>query len=54
MKGLDGKEHPVLRTDLKSLVSTNSSLMPDGFESSMTRQQLADLMEFLKAPERAK
>jgi len=54
MKGLDGKERPVLRTDLKSLVSTNRSLMPDGFESSATKQQLADLMEFLKAPERAK
>lgn len=54
MKGLDGKDRPVLRGDLKSLVSSGRSLMPDGFESAMTRQQLADLMEFLKAPERAK
>jgi hypothetical protein len=54
MKGLDGKDRPVLRTDLKSLVSTNRSLMPDGFESAMTKQQLADLLEFLRAPERAK
>jgi putative membrane-bound dehydrogenase-like protein len=53
MKGLDGKEHPVLRSDLKSLVSSNRTLMPDGFESSMTKQQMADLLEFLKAPERA-
>jgi putative heme-binding domain-containing protein len=53
MKELDGKERPVLRGDLKSLVSSNRSMMPDGFESSMTRQQLADVMQFLKAPERA-
>lgn len=54
MKGLDGKDRAILRDDLKSLVSSSRSLMPDGFESAMTRQQLADLMEFLKAPERAK
>jgi putative membrane-bound dehydrogenase-like protein len=54
MKGLDGKDRPVPRTELKSLVSTNRSLMPDGFESSMSRQQLADLMQFLKAPEQAR
>jgi putative heme-binding domain-containing protein len=54
MKGLDGKDRPVLRSELKSLVSTNRSLMPDGFESAMTKQQLADLLEFLRAPERAK
>ena len=54
MKGLDGKERAVLRGDLKSLVSSNRSLMPDGFESAMTKQQMADLMEFLKAPERAR
>jgi len=54
MKSVDGKERTVLRTDLKSLVSSNRSLMPDGFESAMSKQQLADLMQFLKAPEQAK
>ena len=54
MKGLDGKEKAVLRGDLKSLVSSNRSLMPDGFESAITKQQMADLMEYLKAPERAR
>jgi putative heme-binding domain-containing protein len=54
MKGLDGKDRPVPRSELKSLVSSNRSLMPDGFESSMTKQQLADLMQFLKAPEQAR
>jgi putative heme-binding domain-containing protein len=54
MKGLDGKERAVLRGDLKSLVSSNRTLMPDGFESSATKEQMADLIEFLKAPERGK
>lgn len=54
MKGIDGKERAVLRSDLKSLVSSNRSLMPDGFESAMTKQQLADLVQFLKTPEAAK
>lgn len=54
MKGIDGKDRSVLRNDLKSLISSNRSLMPDGFESAMTRQQLADLMQFLKTPEAAK
>jgi hypothetical protein len=43
-----------LRGDLKSLVGSNRTLMPDGFESSVTKQQMADLVEFLKAPERGK
>ena len=54
MKGLDGKDRPVSRNELKSLVTTNRSLMPDGFESAMTQQQMADLLTFLKAPEAAK
>ena len=54
MKGLDGKDRPVPRTELKSLVSTNRSLMPDGFESAINSQQMADLIAFLKAPEAAK
>ena len=54
MKGLDGKERAVLRGDLKSLAGTGRSLMPDGFESAMSRQQMADLMQYLKAPEAAK
>ena len=53
MKGLDGKERSVLRSDLKSLASTNRSLMPDGFESGMTKQDLADVVRFLQAPDEA-
>jgi putative heme-binding domain-containing protein len=54
MKGLDGKERAVPRDELKSLESTNRSLMPDAFESAINQQQMADLIQFLKAPETAK
>jgi putative heme-binding domain-containing protein len=49
LKGLDGKEQPVPRTALKSLIGTNKSLMPDGFESAMKDQDLADLIAFIKS-----
>jgi putative heme-binding domain-containing protein len=54
MKGLDGKERPVVRTDVKSIASTGKSLMPDGFESAMKDQDLADLILFVKAPDGVK
>ena len=54
MMGLDGKERAVARDELKSLESTNRSLMPDAFESAISRQQMADLITFLKMPEATK
>jgi putative heme-binding domain-containing protein len=54
MKGLDGKERPVVRADIKSIASTGKSLMPDGFESAMKDQDLADLLLFVKAPDGVK
>ena len=38
----------VLRSDIASLKSTNTSLMPDGLEAVMTPQSLADLIAYLK------
>jgi putative heme-binding domain-containing protein len=38
----------VLRSDIASLKSTNTSLMPDGLEAVMTAQSLADLIAYLK------
>jgi putative heme-binding domain-containing protein len=54
MKGLDGKDRPVVRADVKSITSTGKSLMPDGFESAMKDQELADLLLFVKAPDGVK
>jgi putative membrane-bound dehydrogenase-like protein len=45
--GLDGVEQPLLRADLRSLVSTGRSLMPDGLEAAINEQGMADLVAFL-------
>jgi putative membrane-bound dehydrogenase-like protein len=41
-------EETILRSDLESLTSSGLSLMPEGFEKSLTQQNLADIMAFLK------
>ena len=41
--GGDGKPHQILRTDLKRLRSTGTSLMPEGLETGLKPQDLADL-----------
>lgn len=39
----------ILRSEIKTLQSTKSSLMPDGIEVLLTPQSLADLMAYLKS-----
>lgn len=51
IKGLDAAERQILRTNLKTLESTNRSLMPLGFESAMSKQELADLIAYIKHPD---
>jgi putative heme-binding domain-containing protein len=41
---------PIRRSDIASLKSTNTSLMPDGLEAALTPQSLADLIAYLKLP----
>jgi putative heme-binding domain-containing protein len=48
LKGLDGKDQNILRSNLKSLTCTNHSLMPMGFEQAMGKQELADLISYLQ------
>jgi len=43
-----GHRQVVSRSDLKSLKTANVSLMPDGLEKAMSRQEMADLIAFLK------
>lgn len=38
----------LLRSDVATLKSTNTSLMPDGLEAALTPQSLADLIAYLK------
>ena len=40
----------VLRSEVKELKSTQTSLMPDGLEGTLTNQSLADLITYLRAP----
>ena len=49
LKGADGIEQNVVRSEVKSLKSTGMSLMPEGLEAALTPQQVADVMAFLQA-----
>jgi putative membrane-bound dehydrogenase-like protein len=50
LKTLDDAEHPLPRHNLKSLVSTNHSLMPQGFEAAIGVEELADLLAYVQSP----
>ena len=41
-------EETILRSDLESLTSSGLSLMPEGFEKSLTPQDLANIIAYLK------
>jgi putative membrane-bound dehydrogenase-like protein len=47
LKGQEGKEQSLLRADLDELQSTGKSLMPEGLEKDLTKQDLADVMAYL-------
>jgi putative heme-binding domain-containing protein len=46
----DGSTRDVLRAEISALRSTQTSLMPDGLETMLTPQALADLIKYLKTP----
>jgi hypothetical protein len=37
----------ILRSELESLTNTGKSLMPDGLETSLTQQDVADLIAYV-------
>lgn len=45
----DGKTATVLRTDIEELQSTGKSHMPEGLEKDLTRQDFADVIEYIRA-----
>ena len=45
----EGKSESVLRTEIEELRSTGKSLMPDGLEKDMSHQDLADVIEYVRA-----
>ena len=42
-----GKEQQVLREDIEQMNAAAKSLMPEGFESQITKQEMSDLLTFL-------
>jgi putative membrane-bound dehydrogenase-like protein len=44
-----GSEETILRRDIAGLTASGVSLMPDGLERAMTKQEIADLIGFLKS-----
>lgn len=44
---VEGKKQTVLRADIDQLVASSKSLMPEGFEKQLTRQDLTNVLEFL-------
>ncbi|HLX64930.1 MAG TPA: PVC-type heme-binding CxxCH protein [Planctomycetota bacterium] len=46
----DGTTRDVLRADIADLRSTQTSLMPDGLETMLTPQMVADVIRYLKTP----
>jgi putative heme-binding domain-containing protein len=48
LRRADGAEDTVLRANLEGLRSTRMSLMPEGLERSLTRQDVADLFAYLR------
>jgi putative heme-binding domain-containing protein len=43
-----GVEENILRTNIASLTASEHSLMPPGLEAMMSKQDMADLLSFLK------
>lgn len=49
LKRAEGKQDTVLRSNIDQMISTGLSLMPAGLEKDLTRQDLADVIAFVKS-----
>jgi len=49
LRRAEAKEDVVLRTNIEELISNGISLMPEGLEKEFSRQELADVIVFVKA-----
>ena len=45
--GTNGERHVVLRSNIDEMSCTGKSLMPDGLEKELSRQDMADLIAYL-------
>ncbi len=48
----DGAEDTILRTQVAEMAGTGLSLMPEGFEKTITKPEMSDLIAFLRASHR--
>jgi putative heme-binding domain-containing protein len=49
LRGQEGKEQTLLRGELESFLSTGKSLMPEGLEKDLSKQEMADVIKYLTA-----
>jgi putative heme-binding domain-containing protein len=47
LQGQENKQHALLRSDLEEFISTARSIMPEGLEKDLSRQDVADVIEYL-------
>jgi putative heme-binding domain-containing protein len=47
LRGLEGKEQVLLRSELEELQSSGKSMMPEGLEKDLSKQDLADLIAYV-------
>ncbi|HEX4132160.1 MAG TPA: PVC-type heme-binding CxxCH protein [Pirellulales bacterium] len=45
----EGKRHQLLRDEIETLAASSKSMMPEGFEKQVSREDLVNLLEFLTA-----
>jgi putative membrane-bound dehydrogenase-like protein len=50
LRGQQGAEQTILRTDIEELRPNRQTLMPEGFEQALTPLDVAHLLEFLRRP----
>jgi putative heme-binding domain-containing protein len=48
LRQAEDKSVTLLRSDIESIRSNGTSLMPEGFEKTLSRQQVADVISFVK------
>ena len=48
----DGAEDTILRAQVAEMASTGQSMMPEGFEKTISKPEMADLIAFLRASHR--
>jgi len=48
LRGPDGSEQVIMRTNIKSILSMSDSLMPEGLEASISKDDMTNLLEYLK------